>query len=156
MNEYAAPHRAGCLLLGGRGRREANAYTRGDTFAGSLAKQRRRKRKRDEREDEERVSGWFIESLSPGAVGFARRKVQAEGRLYSFQAQKLNLISNINLFSLSFSFSYTCFRSLFLFSLRSFPSICRYAPASFLLPIRVAARLHYTRPATNNVFRFSH
>lgn len=39
-------------------------------------------------------------SLSPARWICARRKAQAEGRLYSFQAQKLNLISNINLFSL--------------------------------------------------------
>lgn len=77
------------------------------------------------------MSGWFIESLS-GAVDLcAERKAQAEGRLYSFQAQKLNLISNINLFSL---------RSL---SSRSFPSICR-ARASY--PAWSAPRLHYTRP----------
>lgn len=82
--------------------------------------------------EEERVSGWFIESLS-GAVGFARREAQAEGRLYSFQAQKLNLISNINLFSLSLSLS--TLPSLFPLSLslssRSFPSVsaarCRRA-----------------------------
>lgn len=48
---------------------------------------------------EERVSGWFIESLRGSWI--AEEGAQAEeGRLYSFQTQKLNLISNINLFSL--------------------------------------------------------
>lgn len=78
------------------------------------------------------MSGWFIESLS-GAVDLcAERKAQAEGRLYSFQAQKLNLISNINLFSLRS----LVFRPALFLSSRSFPSICR-ARCRGALPVRV-------------------
>lgn len=102
-----------------------------------------------------RVVGLLSLSLRRG--GFARRKAQAEGRLYSFQAQKLNLISNINLFS-PFSLSLSFFLSFFLVlrSLLFFSSLALFLPSAGVLPIRVAARLHYTRPATNNVFRFSH
>lgn len=69
-------------------------------------------------------------SLSPARWICARRKAQAEGRLYSFQAQKLNLISNINLFSLR---SRLCSRSLSLLALFSF-----HPPrAAGVLPIRI-------------------
>lgn len=56
-------------------------------------------------------------SLSPARWICARRKAQAEGRLYSFQAQKLNLISNINLFSLRSRLCPVLFLSSALFSL---------------------------------------
>lgn len=70
-------------------------------------------------------------SLSPARWICARRKAQAEGRLYSFQAQKLNLISNINLFSLRSRLSVP---ALFLFlALFSF-----HPPrAAGALPIRI-------------------
>lgn len=102
----------------------------------------------DEKE-EERVSGWFIESLSGARWICAERKAQAEGRLYSFQAQKLNLISNINLFSL---YSLLC-TALFLSS-RSFPSVCR-APAAGVLPIPHRARRAYIIPARLRIMFFT-
>lgn len=43
---------------------------------------------------------WVVGLLSLSGSWIAEEGAQAEGRLYSFQAQKLNLISNINLFSL--------------------------------------------------------
>lgn len=76
---------------------------------------------------EERVSGWFIESLrrrwiaegarqQEGGRGDEEKEAEEKeeprgargsGRLYSFQAQKLNLISNINLFSLRAPLSFS-------------------------------------------------
>lgn len=72
-------------------------------------------------------------SLSLRRGGFARRKAQAEGRLYSFQAQKLNLISNINLFS---PFSLSLVRSLFFFLILCVPfSFSLLSLFSFHLPL---------------------
>lgn len=52
----------GAAIFWERKRTEGSAHTHGDTFAGL---QNREREAKDEREDEERVSGWFIESLSP-------------------------------------------------------------------------------------------
>jgi len=88
-------------LLGGRSVCARRVY--GFRFAKQRTRWRRTKKA------EERVSGWFIESPRRGGLrrmararahGTGVERGRAEGRLYSFQAQKLNLISNINLFSL--------------------------------------------------------
>jgi len=108
-------------LLGGRSVCARRVY--GFRFAKQRTRWRRTKKA------EERVSGWFIESPRRGGLWRkARARARggetgwgrAEGRLYSFQAQKLNLISNINLFSLR-SVPLCLLRSLS----SSFPRRCR-------------------------------
>lgn len=116
------------LMLKGREQSMKRTHVRRGTF-GLQNSEREEEEKEEEEEknekEEERVSGWFIESLQRRWIA-EEGEQKRRGRLYSFQAQKLNLISNINLFSLrALSFLLVPFS----FSSRSFPSICRSLPS---------------------------